>query len=496
MRPGWRALLSLACWFRVSGRADAAAGLAFDRGAGDPHARERVQMSDVRVWANADYVDANKYKSEMRALAPVDVSPVVRLELRDPLMSTLVVPELEFKDLLRVSAADGSGPKRPDAPMNETVLDFVESGHTLILSLSTQVGFNFPLRLANDVFGWNLKGFEIPSGSVVKETEDGLAFAFREGPPQVPVSPGGVHGVTRASLPKGSRCVYGSPGFDACAVSFTPAGKGVVVLIGYPAAATTATPGWDQLLSLAALLGRQLPMRLRGNATLSGTSSAKLGEGDGLEIFGRPGTPKGSPCVAWRRTLSCHPSGPRQEHGDRGCTEMIPTDESGFCECAGGELTAASTCSHRAFTCDNACGKVGEQFRKIYGEAYEPPEIQDMLDQLAGADAAYERARRLADHAVQKVTKSVTASKDLVDAARKHLRGTKDAWETLDEAGRKQVAAAKVMKDMVDVATHTPARGANVATEDNRPWWIAGGNPADRVLPPPGSPEAIEALGR
>ena len=97
------------------------------------------------------------------------------------------------------------------------------------------------------------------------------------------------------------------------------------------------------------------------------------------------------------------------------------------------------------------------------------------------------------------------------------------------------------MEHAVDIATHRPARGANVATGldpgpyragevlvgpgDNQPWsrdtlrslptrllsavsdrecncspppgrWIDGGNPADRILPPPGSPQAEEYLGR
>ena len=49
------------------------------------------------------------------------------------------------------------------------------------------------------------------------------------------------------------------------------------------------------------------------------------------------------------------------------------------------------------------------------------------------------------------------------------------------------------MHDMVDVATHKPGRGANVATTDNRPWWIS--KPAGPA-PAPGTKEAEEYLGR
>jgi len=498
---------ALAVWFRVEGRADAAARLFLSRrgvnastpdagdaalvaGQEDPHARTRVQQSDVRIWANADFVEVDKYRRELTALTDVGVSPMVRLELRDPFISTLVVPELEFEDLLRVSG--GSAPKYPDGPMNETLATYVMSGHTLILTLSATAGLNFPLRLMNEVFDWELQGAEIPTGEVLKETEAGLAFAFSAGPPKMAVPGGGVHAVRRASLPPRSRCVYGSTGFDACAVGFVPTGQGAVIFVGYPSAAPTATPDWDAVLALSAIMGRRLPQLMRGNMTLSGTSQKKWGEGK-LEIFGRPGTPDGKPCVAWRRTLNCHPSGPRDQKGDRACDVFIPTDESGYCECADGSFTAAATCSHKAFTCDNACGKVGEQFRTVYGEAYEPPQLQDMLDQLSGADADLAKARSIADHAVQRMSKATTSSMDIVRAQRDWLKHQPDAWEVLDAAGRKAVDAAKVMHDMVDVATHKPGRGANVATTDNRPWWIS--KPAGPA-PAPGTKEAEEYLGR
>lgn len=501
--PHWKRslLISLACWLRVQGRDDPAAveeprvlqegAVGNEVGAVQPNAKTRPDLSDVRIWANADFVDVDKYKREMTAVGSVGVSPMVRLELRDPMISTLIVPELEFQDLLRVSG--GAAPKRPDGPMNETVLNYVESGRTLILTLSAAVGMNFPMRLANDVFGWNLKAAEIPSGNVLKEDDKGLAYAFTNGAVTLPCLDG-AHAIERASLPPRARCVYGAhTPSDACAVGFVPIGKGAVVFIGYPGHAVAPTPEWDHVLELAAIMGRKLPQLLRGNATLSGTNTDKMGDA-GLTVFGTPGHPLPTAnCVKWRATLNCHPSGPRFPGGDRNCSEFIPAEESGFCECAGNQFTSAATCSHKAFTCENACGKVGEQFRTIYGEAYKPPEVADMIAQLGDADAAYQKARKLADVAAQKVSKSVTASRDIVSAYRKSLRGQPDAWETLDAAGRAQVEAGKVMKDMVEVARHTPSRGANVANENNRPWWIAPQpHPHDPFPEPVAAPPAMD----
>lgn len=62
-------------------------------------------------------------------------------------------------------------------------------------------------------------------------------------------------------------------------------------------------------------------------------------------------------CVAFRRTLKCNPSGIRDMKNDKGCQQVVNSDESGFCECGNYAQFAAVDCDHRPFTCEIMCLK-------------------------------------------------------------------------------------------------------------------------------------------
>lgn len=74
------------------------------------------------------------------------------------------------------------------------------------------------------------------------------------------------------------------------------------------------------------------------------------------ESVGDPTRGSGS-CTAWRRTLGCNPSGPRDVKKDKKCNEVITSDESGFCECGDFAQFATVDCNHRPFTCEVMCLK-------------------------------------------------------------------------------------------------------------------------------------------
>lgn len=59
-------------------------------------------------------------------------------------------------------------------------------------------------------------------------------------------------------------------------------------------------------------------------------------------------------CISWRQTGGCKPDGKREKTGDKTCTAQIPSDASGYCECAKGKARPVS-CGHEVFTCQDMC---------------------------------------------------------------------------------------------------------------------------------------------
>jgi hypothetical protein len=50
-------------------------------------------------------------------------------------------------------------------------------------------------------------------------------------------------------------------------------------------------------------------------------------------------------------------------HGVRD-TWQVPTDASGYCECAGGATTTPVACEHEPFTCQKECALLRERRRR------------------------------------------------------------------------------------------------------------------------------------
>ena len=60
-------------------------------------------------------------------------------------------------------------------------------------------------------------------------------------------------------------------------------------------------------------------------------------------------------CESWSYTQDCNPAG-TITNTIRDCNVIIPDGVSGFCTCANGQKAAEVNCSHKPFTCEEACG--------------------------------------------------------------------------------------------------------------------------------------------
>jgi len=60
-------------------------------------------------------------------------------------------------------------------------------------------------------------------------------------------------------------------------------------------------------------------------------------------------------CIMFRTTGACLPEGPREPHNDKGCTAIIMTDMSGWCECSEGRQAALVGCGHPSLQCSTEC---------------------------------------------------------------------------------------------------------------------------------------------
>lgn len=432
--------------------AAAASGSTGAKPAWTPDLHAPVVRAEIEVFGSPDFVEMQKYRNVLLPLRADGAVAAIHFELSSPKLSIFVVPELVYHD-----------PIESDNVASQ-VRAFVQSGRVLILGLSSPSGMNYPLGVLNRAFGMQVAGVDLPCQEPIrKDSNDGIAQAFNAGPPVLPCGRdatgaiGAVHGLHIKSLPKGARCVYRES--EGCAVVAMPYGEGVVVAFGYDFLEPDA--GWNEILLLAVGLGANLKEMMRGNATISGTSTDWKATGQ-LDVFGGE-VPKVE-CKGWRRTLNCHPAGPRLPKGDRGCTELVPGDESGFCDC-GAEFTNAATCAHRAFTCQQACDFLGRQYRDVFGNSYKTPTEAQMVAQLAGADKKYAEARGLADHAVQALDRAVRASTDYVDGVHAMLRPKTDTdpWIDVAAAGRRAEEAGQNVQDMVGVARWGRSRGANIA---------------------------------
>lgn len=97
-------------------------------------------------------------------------------------------------------------------------------------------------------------------------------------------------------------------------------------------------------------------MGLLGLAPTKGQDSCPAGGGPGcIDAI----TEEDLKCVKWRQTGGCNPDGPREKHGDKSCSEEVPTGSSGYCQCGvvkkGTRRAREVTCDHRPFRCATEC---------------------------------------------------------------------------------------------------------------------------------------------
>lgn len=393
----------------------------------------KAHADHVAVWVNADYVDGSKVQNLMRVTAyDWTVEPLLKLELEES--KTLIVPELEYQSLEAIPGA------------NETIKRYASRGHVLIMCLGDSVGMDFPVTFLNDLFGWHLQGAEANGGQTVKKDVAGLAFVYSGGPDELPE---GTHGLAESSLPSNARCVYRhtGQGVPTCPVVLLPTRKGAVVAIG----ASFVNPldeKWTQVWKATMTFADTLEEVLRGNATIAGSGTQWSSSGS-LEVFGHDKV-KETDCIGWRRTANCQPSGPRLPTLDRNCSDLIPPDESGYCECGNNQLTGAATCSHRVFTCNKMCGHLGRQFREVYGDAYTPPGAEQMIAKLDAAEEMYQNTRVLADDAVSKVNRAIRKSQKLQKEMLAKAQPKGDPWLIAAKAGREAEAAGLDAQHLAD----------------------------------------------
>mmetsp|Transcript_70799 Transcript_70799/g.133783 ORF Transcript_70799/g.133783 Transcript_70799/m.133783 type:complete len:331 (-) Transcript_70799:77-1069(-) len=154
-------------------------------------------------------------------------------------------------------------------------------------------------------------------------------------------------------------------------------------------------------------------------------------------------------CKAWRATVQCNPSGPRDARQDKTCSEVILGDESGYCECGDYAQFAASICGHRPFTCDVMCLKfavvTNKPVAEYQGQLLSRDEAKAKLNQLLYKNKIDIGARKwlMEDMIKRKMTelKIAEAKGDqAAEAVDKYLSKIKEAQQREQEATEKAKA--------------------------------------------------------
>lgn len=148
-----------------------------------------------------------------------------------------------------------------------------------------------------------------------------------------------------------------------------------------------------------------------------------------------------SSCIKWRQTGRCKADGPREHERDKDCGAVIPSRDSGYCECgkAGADEEVESSdveekeneeeesqtvkyefpCGHHELTCMHVCDHNGEA---AVGAAFEEPQDPDSYstpEATAAEEAVTTRKERLA------------ALEKIIDTSTKTLESTVPSTEEL-----------------------------------------------------------------
>jgi len=202
-------------------------------------------------------------------------------------------------------------------------------------------------------------------------------------------------------------------------------------------------------------------------------------------------------CTAFRRTLQCNPSGPRDPTKDKGCQSVVTADDSGFCECGGFVQFAAVDCEHRPFTCEVMCLKfavISGKQAVFRNQQLSPVQARALLDQvmwknqtdleamrmmvtdLTGfMDRALQYTNETAETAKTSMNKFLTMMKEarVKDAAAagaemdRYRQMIKDKpWIGIYENGQKMIDAGRgIQGKVLEVLPFDPVRAHQAHTE-------------------------------
>jgi len=182
----------------------------------------------------------------------------------------------------------------------------------------------------------------------------------------------------------------------------------------------------------------------------------------GLSAVTGGAMPAGLKCVAWRRTTTCMPSGPRDPLQDKDCLSLATSQESGFCECEGMVHTAAVPCGHEPIDCTKECASMQplhhEKFGDGDGDGNGDGCPDCAMDKVKKSGNPYHQALRYGQKAMTDVNDAVENSNKLLGSARNmisKMMSTKP-WAEItklgkdaEEAGKKTEMLAKLARPYI-----------------------------------------------
>lgn len=227
----------------------------------------------------------------------------------------------------------------------------------------------------------------------------------------------------------------------------------------------------------------------RGFASIAADMAAKMPTSapPAAPVAAAPPNKAMGPCRAFRATLQCDPSGPRDQQADKACSDNVHDGESGFCDCGGEFHVAAVGCDHSPFNCDLMCLKYAvvmgapamyqgktlmpmeatetlevlernEHELNEYEKRVHPLPIKDSTKEVLQAASAHidgmlDEINRKGEIAVTDVERVVRATDEAQQSAFdkvKEMRGgDKPMYESLDEVGRTAEMEGRRLQEIV-----------------------------------------------
>lgn len=413
----------------------------------------------VQIFSNDKYVDRKFYLNVVNTISqPVlgetglttgkEFASMAMFDKTQLMNSfTFLIPYMEYDNILKV-----------DPTVKDDIKEYVSSGHVLVTMLGDPFGMDYPVTMLNEVFNMTLQESEI-TGQIKKNEMHGFGYVFNDCDFKLPEMQS-TFGVNVSTLPSGAYRVYVDDSGENAGIFIIPYGDGLIIGLGfnYDGDNVQGNKPWRTVLRRAVDAGLYLAKLRQGNSVIRhvGSTFGKVEPYGNWSADGKEELPPGGlKCVAWRKTLDCDPSGPRDPKNDKSCTAIVPEGESGYCECENYVQTAAAPCHHRVISCRTECGKAGQRYRDVYGDAYKEPGLKEMLHLVN--QSTYEHYNNMmhqADNAVASVDEYVRAMKNVQDELNAKLNTFKNPpiWKQIDQAGKDAEAAGKRVSDMAHVA--------------------------------------------